>query len=51
MDTNRWDAGESVLCLISGGHDICIDWDRQIVRSDILSSEACLSVNGKYKDT
>lgn len=41
--TNGWDTGESILSLISRGHDISIDWDRQIVRSDILSLEACLS--------
>lgn len=51
VGTNEWDTEESILCLISRGHDVCIDWDRQILRFNILSSEACLSENAKYKDT
>jgi len=51
VGTNGWDTGERILYLISRGHGICIDWHTQIVRFNILSSEACLSENGKYKDT
>lgn len=47
VGTNGWGMGESILSLIRRGHDISVNWDRQIVRFDILSSKACNSENGK----